>query len=202
MMSSTWFSGCGIMPSTLPRSLTMPAIECAAPLTLEALVDRSLGGAIAIEHPSLALEPLQRLFVRLVIALAMGDRDANDLAGIIAARERRVGSFDPQMHVMADEFQPRVAHQHAGQQSCLAEDLKTVADAEHQAAVAPRTRAPRPSPARARRWRRSANNRRRKIRRAPPRGRCPLAARSRHARPSRAHGPTRAAARAPCRARD
>src|ERR1700674_4982393 len=34
MMSSTWFSGCGIMPSTLPRSLITPAIECAAPLIL------------------------------------------------------------------------------------------------------------------------------------------------------------------------
>src|SRR5690348_13188072 len=31
MMSSTWFSGCGIMPSTLPCSLITPAIECAAP---------------------------------------------------------------------------------------------------------------------------------------------------------------------------
>ena len=135
MMSSTWFSGCGIMPSTLPRSLTMPAIECAAPLTLEALVDRALGRAIAIEHPPLAFEPLQRLRIRLVIALAMRDRHANDLTGIVAAREWRVGAFDPQMHVMADEFQPRVAHENAGQQAGFAENLKAVADAEHQAAV-------------------------------------------------------------------
>ena len=65
----------------------------------------------------------------------MRDRHADDLAGIVAARERRVGAFDPQMHVLADEFQPRVAHQHAGQQPGLAEDLKTVADAEHEAAI-------------------------------------------------------------------
>src|SRR4051812_10634535 len=32
MMSSTWFSGCGIMPSTLPPSLMRPAMECDAPL--------------------------------------------------------------------------------------------------------------------------------------------------------------------------
>ena len=30
--ASTWFSGCGIMPSTLPRSLTMPAMALMAPL--------------------------------------------------------------------------------------------------------------------------------------------------------------------------
>ena len=39
------------------------------------------------------------------------------------------------MHVLADEFQPCVAHQHAGQQTRLAQDLETVADAEHEAAV-------------------------------------------------------------------
>ncbi len=66
----------------------------------------------------------------------MRDRHANDLSGIVAARERRVGSFDPQMHVMADEFQPRVAHENAGQKAGLAENLKAVADAEHETTAA------------------------------------------------------------------
>ena len=35
----------------------------------------------------------------------------------------------------ADEAPPRVAHQHARQQSRLAEDLEAVADAEHQPAA-------------------------------------------------------------------
>ena len=65
----------------------------------------------------------------------MGDRHANDLAGIVAARERRIRALDPQMHVLADEFQPRIAHQDAGQQARFAQDLKTVADAEHEAAI-------------------------------------------------------------------
>jgi len=38
------------------------------------LVDRAIGRAIAIEHPSLALDPLQGLFIGLVIALAMAIR--------------------------------------------------------------------------------------------------------------------------------
>src|SRR6266851_594239 len=33
-------SGCGIMPSTLPRALTMPAMLCIDPLGLEVLVTR------------------------------------------------------------------------------------------------------------------------------------------------------------------
>ena len=104
------------------------------------LVDDAVGRAVAIEHPPLAFEPLQGLFIGFVIALAMGDRHADDLAGIVAAGERRVGALDPQMHVVADEFQPRVAHQDAGQQARLAEDLKAVADAEHEPASAAKSR--------------------------------------------------------------
>ena len=123
------------MPSTLPRSLTMPAIDCAAPLMLESSSTTPSARAVAIEHPPLAFEPLHRLFVGFVIALAMRDRHADDLAGIVAARERRIRAFDPQMHVLADEFQPRIAHQHAGQQARFAQDLKAVADAEHETAI-------------------------------------------------------------------
>ena len=65
----------------------------------------------------------------------MRDGDADHLPGIIAASERRIRAFDPQMHIAADEFQLRVAHQHARQEPCLAEDLKTVADTEHQPAL-------------------------------------------------------------------
>src|SRR5438309_1126855 len=75
-------------------------------------------------------------FVGVVVALAMRDRHPNDLACIIAARERRIRPFDPQVNVVADELQLRVAHEHAGQKACFAQDLKAVADAEHETAVA------------------------------------------------------------------
>ena len=65
----------------------------------------------------------------------MGDRHADHLPGIVAAGERRIRTLDPQMHVMADELQSRIAHEHAGQQAGLAEDLEAVADPEHQAAA-------------------------------------------------------------------
>src|ERR1700722_12741729 len=38
------------------------------------------------------------------------------------------------MHVLADEFEPRIAHKHTRQQTCLAQNLKAVADTEHEAA--------------------------------------------------------------------
>ncbi len=79
-----------------------------------------------------------------VVALAVGDRDVDHLAGIVAAGERRVGALDPQIDVAADEFERRIAHQHAGQQPRLAQDLEAVADAEHQPAAARHGNAPRP----------------------------------------------------------
>src|SRR5260370_31359073 len=41
---------------------------------VRALVDRTVGGTVAIKHPPLALQPLPRLFILLVIALAMADQ--------------------------------------------------------------------------------------------------------------------------------
>ena len=39
------------------------------------------------------------------------------------------------MNVAANELQPRVAHEDAGQKPGLAEDLEAVADAEHETAL-------------------------------------------------------------------
>ena len=62
-------------------------------------------------------------------------RHADDPPRIVTAGERRVGPLDAQMHILADEFQPRIAHENARQKTGLAEDLETVADAEHEAAL-------------------------------------------------------------------
>ena len=102
---STWFSGCGIMPSTLPRSLRMPAMALMAPLWFQFGSIMPSGERIAENHPPLAFEPRDGLAVGDVIALAMRHRHADHLAGIVAARERRVGTLDPQIDVAADEAQ-------------------------------------------------------------------------------------------------
>ena len=98
-------------------------------------IDHAVGRAIAEQHPPLAFQPRDGLAVGDVIALAMRDRHADHLPGIVAAGERRVGALDPQINVAADEAQLRVAHQHARQQPGLAQNLKAVADAEHQPAA-------------------------------------------------------------------
>ncbi len=65
----------------------------------------------------------------------MRDRAAPDLALCVFPGEVgfRVGDF--QLHFLADEFETGIAHQHARQQPCLAENLETVADAENAHAL-------------------------------------------------------------------
>ena len=61
----------------------------------------------------------------------MGDRAADDLAGPIKMGEGGLRIDDLKLDLAADEFQRGVAHQHTGQQTGLAQGLKTVADAEY-----------------------------------------------------------------------
>ncbi len=71
-----------------------------------------------------------------VVTLAVRDRHADHLAGVVAARERRIGALDLQVHVAADELDARIALQDAGQQFRFAQDLEAVAYAHHKAALA------------------------------------------------------------------
>ena len=84
--ASTRFSGCGIMPSTLPRSLMMPAMACMAPLGFQS-GRPAVGRRIAEGDPALAFQPRDGLAVGDVVAFAVRDRHADHLAGIVAARE-------------------------------------------------------------------------------------------------------------------
>ena len=79
--------------------------------------------------------------IGVVVALAVRDRDAQDLAGEGARRERRVGLLDADAHVLAVELQVAVPQHRAWQQSRLEEDLEPVADPEHRAALPRRSRA-------------------------------------------------------------
>ena len=152
---STIRSGCGIMPSTLPASLRMPAMLARRAVDL---------AGIAEGDPAFALEPVERLGVGLVIAVMMGDRDDDLLARLVAGGEGRLAVLDRQRHVAADEADAGVAHQRAGQQPRLGQDLEAVADAEHGDAALRRRPSPRASPAIAPPSRRSADSRHRKSR--------------------------------------
>ena len=132
------------MPSTLPLLVEDAGDGVDGAVVVPVRIDHAVGRRIAEQHPPLAFQPRDGLAVGDVIAFAVRHRHADHLPGIVAASERRIGALDAQMHVAADELELHVAHQHAGQQPGLAEDLETVADAEHQPAVARHARAPRP----------------------------------------------------------
>src|SRR3954467_14765329 len=91
---------------------------------------------IAEQHAPFGFEASDGAFAGEIAPFAMRDRDADHLTGIVAARERRVGTLDLQMHVAANEFHRRIALENARQQFCLAENLEAVAHAHHKAALA------------------------------------------------------------------
>ncbi len=66
----------------------------------------------------------------------MRDRNLQHLAGLGRGGERRVRGFHANVHLLADESHSGIALQHAGQQTRLAENLETVANAEDQAPAA------------------------------------------------------------------
>ena len=72
---------------------------------------------------------------RVVVALAVRDRNPQHLARVRAARERRVGLLDADVDVLAAELEAAVAQHRARQQARLEQDLEAVADAEHRTAA-------------------------------------------------------------------
>ena len=91
---------------------------------------------VADDDPPLPLQPVQRLGVGDVAALAVLQRDDDLLARREGRRPGGVRRLDLQPLVAADERQAAVADQRAGQQMRLAEHLEPVADAEHRHALA------------------------------------------------------------------
>ncbi len=111
------------MPKTLPRSFRNARDVVQRTVRVRAF-------RVTQAHPVFAFEALQRFRIRKVVAVAMRDRAAPDLALLVFAREVRIGIGDFELHFLADEFETCIAHQYAGQQACLAEDLEPVTDAK------------------------------------------------------------------------
>ena len=77
----------------------------------------------------------EQLAVREVAALAVLDGDRQTLRRLAAAGERRVVALEDERHVAADEGEGRVRPERPGKEPRLAENLKTVADPEHEPAL-------------------------------------------------------------------
>ncbi len=108
---------------------------------LERAVRIGFGGDFAVrrriaeDDAVLVLQFGQSGLVAEVVAFHVADRDLQHFAFGELLREGSVGAFNANMHRLADVLQSRVAHQRAREQPGFAEDLETVADAEHQPAV-------------------------------------------------------------------
>ena len=83
------------------------------------------------DHPATRAELGQCGRPGHVPALAALQHHGDLLALGILAGPRRSGVLDPEPDVLADEPEPAVAGQRAGQQVRLAQDLEAVADAKH-----------------------------------------------------------------------
>jgi len=83
-----------------------------------------------------ALEIGERGGVAEIISFHVGDGHFQDLARARGAGEGRVGAFDADVDLAAEEAESLIAHHGAGEQAGFEEDLETVADAEDEAAGA------------------------------------------------------------------
>src|SRR6516165_10568175 len=111
-----------------PGNIINRAIRIGLAVEIAALV------AIAEGDAAFRLDPADRLVIGDIISFAMRNCDLDDLALQILRGEGRVRAFDPQMLHLADEAQIRVAHQDTWQEAAFDEDLKTIANAENEAA--------------------------------------------------------------------
>src|SRR2546425_1407664 len=91
---------------------------------------------VAQHHLTVRLELGRRLRVRDVAAIAVRDRQRQLFATLVTRSERRVRRFDAHVHGSRQELETSVAHQRAGQQSRLTQNLEPVADAEYGTARA------------------------------------------------------------------
>ena len=67
--------------------------------------------------------------------MALTELQAQDLARVSGARKWCACIIDADIYHVADEGERSIAHQRAGQQMRFAENLKAVADADHEAAL-------------------------------------------------------------------
>src|SRR5882762_10316585 len=90
----------------------------------------AVGRGVAEKNLAIFFESGERGFVAIVIAVAVGDGEFEDLAFLRGVGEGGVGVFDADVDVAADEAEAGVAHHGAGEEASFEEDLETVADAE------------------------------------------------------------------------
>src|ERR1700735_651734 len=80
----------------------------------------------------IALEFGQSRRFAKIISVHVCDRNFQHLTGRGCAGKRRVGPFPSYMHLTAQKSQSLVTHHRAGKQTGFQQDLKSIADTQHQ----------------------------------------------------------------------
>ena len=99
-------SGCGIMPTTLRALVADAGDGVQRPVRVRLLVDLPSVRRVAEDDLPVRFEPFEHVGRREVVAFAVADRNAQHLADVRTARERRVGLLDADVHVLAAVLQP------------------------------------------------------------------------------------------------
>src|ERR1700722_1482339 len=95
----------------------------------------SVEASVPEHNAILAAQFVQRRRIAEVVPFHVADRNGEHLAFAAGIGEWRVDVFHPQLHQLANVFQPHVAQQRSWQKSRFAKNLEPVADAEHQPAA-------------------------------------------------------------------
>src|SRR4051812_16020118 len=111
------------------RDVTHRAVRVVRLLGLERV------GRVAKDDLALTLEPVERLLVRAVAPVAMGDREDDALPRFVARRELVVRRLDAKPDRRTHELERGVPKQCAWQEAGLARDLEAVTDTDHRRAA-------------------------------------------------------------------
>src|SRR3982074_132937 len=87
-------------------------------------------GRIPEHDLAFTLQPVEGFVVGTVASVTVRDWQRDELARLIARRERGVRVFDAQRDGGADELERRIAQQRTGQEAGLAGDLEAVAESD------------------------------------------------------------------------
>jgi len=96
----------------------------------------TIGRGVAEKNLVIFFESGECVRVAIVVAVAVGDGQLQNLAFLCGVGEWRVGVLNADVDVAANEAEAGVAHHGAREKAGFEEDLETVADAEDEAAAA------------------------------------------------------------------
>ena len=99
-------------------------------------IQRALRRCITKNDLPVFVQPLERRSIRKETALAMGNGHSQKRSLRATVRKRRIRNLNPGRHHLANKVERTIPHQSSWEQSDFAKNLKSIANANHEFAVA------------------------------------------------------------------